>query len=52
VKKICPSSAKLWRVIREPSGYYYEIKLKGVVIDRIRVEYPALATLKNEGVIE
>ena len=47
-----PSSVKLWRVVREPSGYYYEIRLKGIVIDRIKVEYPALTTLKNEGVIE
>ena len=52
MKKIYPSSTKLWKVIREPSGYYYEIRLKGLVIDRIKVEYPALSTLKNEGVIE
>ena len=45
------SSQKLWRVIKEPSGYYYEIRLKGMVIDRIKVDYPALATLKKEGVI-
>lgn len=45
------SSQKLWRVIKEPSGYYYEIRLKGIVIDRIKVDYPALATLKNEEVI-
>ena len=42
------SNQKLWRVVRQPDGYYYEIKLKGVVIDRIRIEYPALATLKQE----
>ena len=46
------SNQKLWRVIKEPQGYYYEIKLGGMVIDRIKVEYPALATLKEEGVIE
>lgn len=46
-----PSSQKLWRVVKEPSGYYYEIKLAGMVIDRIKVEYPALATLKKEEVI-
>ena len=45
------SCQKLWRVIKEPSGYYYEIKLKGMVIDRIKVDYPALATLKKEEVI-
>lgn len=46
------SNQKLWRVVKEPSGYYYEIKLAGMVIDRIKVEYPALATLKEECVIE
>ena len=46
-----PSSQKLWRVIKEPNGYYYEIRLAGVVIDRIKVEYPALSTLKMEGII-
>lgn len=45
------SNQKLWRVIKEPTGYYYEIKLKGMVIDRIKVEYPALATLKEEEII-
>lgn len=47
----CPASQKLWRVIREPSGLYYEIKLKGMIIDRIPIEYPALNILKDEGVI-
>lgn len=46
------SNQKLWRVVKEPQGYYYEIKLAGMVIDRIKVEYPALATLKEESVIE
>lgn len=45
------SSQKLWRVVRQPDGWYYEIKLKGVVIDRIRVEYPALNILKQEEII-
>ena len=45
------SNQKLWRIIKQPDGYYYEIKLDGVIIDRLRVEYPALATLKKEGVI-
>lgn len=45
------SNQKLWKVIKEPQGYYYEIKLAGVVIDRIRVDYPAVAILKKEGVI-
>lgn len=46
------SNQKLWKVIREPTGYYYEIKLAGVVIDRIKVEYPATNILKQEGIIE
>lgn len=45
------SNQKLWRIVKEPDGYYYEIKLGGMVIDRIKVEYPALATLKKEEVI-
>ena len=45
------SSQKLWRIVKEPDNYYYEIKLAGVVIDRIKIEYPALATLKKEGII-
>lgn len=46
-----PSCVKLWRVIKEPNGYYYEIKLDGVVIDRIKIEQPAIAVLKKEDVI-
>lgn len=46
-----PASKKLWKVIKQPDGFYYEIKLDGVIIDRIKIDYPALATLKNEGVI-
>lgn len=45
------SNQKLWKVIKEPDGYYYEIKLAGMVIDRIKVDYPALATLKKEEVL-
>lgn len=45
------ASQKLWRVVKEPTGYYYEIKLAGMVIDRIKIEYPALGTLKEEGVL-
>ena len=35
------SNQKLWRIVKGPDNYYYEIK----------VEYPALATLKKEGII-
>lgn len=45
------SNQKLWRVVKEPNGYYYEIKLAGMVIDRIKIDYPALSTLKKEGLI-
>lgn len=42
-----PACQKLWRITREPTGYYYEIRLKGVVIDRIKVEEPTLSYLKK-----
>lgn len=42
---------KLWKIIKEPNGYYYEIRLAGMVVDRIKVEHPALAIFKKEGVI-
>lgn len=45
------ANQKLWKIIKEPGGYYYEIKLGGMVVDRIKVEYPALGTLKKEEVI-
>lgn len=45
------SNQKLWKVVKQPDGYYYEIKLAGMVIDRIKVEYPAIAVLKKEEVI-
>ena len=43
------SSKKLWKVIRQPEGYYYEMRLEGVILDRIRVEEPALHILKDKG---
>jgi len=46
-----PASQKLWRISRSLDGYYYEIKLAGVVIDRIKIEEPALRYLKQEGII-
>ena len=46
-----PSSQKLWRIVKEPTGYYYEIKLAGTVIDRLPIDYPALGTLKEEGLV-
>lgn len=46
-----PSSQKLWRVVREPTGYYFEIKLKGLVIDRLPINEPVVKLLKKEGVL-
>lgn len=46
-----PSSQKLWRIVKDVNGYYYEIKLAGMVVDRVRVEHPAIAVFKKEGVI-
>lgn len=46
-----PASQKLWKVVKEPSGFYYEIKLKGMVVDRLKVDEPALTNLKEAGVI-
>ena len=45
------SSQKLWRIVKERDEYYYEIRLAGVTIDRIRIEQPALNYLKEEGLI-
>lgn len=46
------SSQKLWRVIKERERFYYEIKLKGEVVDRLPVDEPALSFLKKEEVIK
>ena len=45
------SNQKLWKIVKQPDGYYYEIKLAGVVIDRLKIDYPALGTLKEEGLL-
>lgn len=45
------ANQKLWRIIKERDEYYYEIRLAGTIIDRIRIEYPALKYLKENGVI-
>ena len=46
-----PACQKLWKIVKEPTGYYYEIKLKGMVIDRIKVEETAYSVLKENGVL-
>lgn len=45
------SNQKLWRVIKERDDYYYEIKLAGEVVDRLKIESPSLEYLKKEGII-
>lgn len=46
------SNQKLWRIAKERDEYYYEIRLAGTTVDRIKVEEPALKFLKREGVID
>ena len=45
------ASQKLWKVVKVRDDYYYEIKLAGVVIDRIKVEHPTLEYMKKEGLL-
>lgn len=45
------ANQKLWKIIKQPEGYYYEIKLAGVIIDRVKIESPAYDILRKEGVI-
>lgn len=45
------ANQKLWKIIKEPGGYYYEIRLAGTVIDRIKIEEPALGYFKSEGLL-
>lgn len=45
------SNQKLWRIVKERDDYYYEIKLAGGIVDRIKVEEPAISYFKEKGVI-
>lgn len=45
------SNQKLWKIVKERGEFYYEIKLKGEIIDRIRIEEPTLSLLKKLGMI-
>lgn len=45
------SNQKLWRIIKERDEYYYEIRLAGIIVDRVRLEEPALSYFKKEGVL-
>lgn len=45
------SNQKLWKIVKERGEYYYEIKLAGEIIDRIRIEEPTISILKRLGMI-
>lgn len=45
------SNQRLWKVVKERGNYYYEIKLAGEIIDRIRIEEPTLSIMKKVGLI-
>lgn len=45
------SNQKLWKVEKERGEYYYIIKLRGEIIDRIRIEEPTLSILKRCGLL-
>lgn len=45
------SNQKLWKVVKERGEYYYEVKLAGEIIDRIRIEEPTLSILRKAGLI-
>ena len=45
------SNQKLWRVIKERDTWYYEIKLAGTIVDRVKIEEPVLTFLKSEHII-
>lgn len=45
------ANQKLWKIIKEPNGYYYVIRLSGIVVDRIKIEEPALSFFKSEGLL-
>jgi hypothetical protein len=41
------SNQRLWKIIQEVDGYYYEIRLAGVVIDRFKVDEKAFERLQK-----
>ena len=46
-----PASKRLWSIRKGYDGFYYEVRANGVIIDRIRIEEPALSIMKKEGLI-
>lgn len=45
------ANQKLWKIIKERDNYYYEIRVAGTIVDRIRIEEPALGYFKSEGML-
>ena len=45
------SCQKLWKIEKERGEYYYIVKLKGEIIDRIRIEEPTVSIVKKVGLI-
>lgn len=45
------ANQKLWRIVKELDGYYYEIRLAGITIDRFPINEPTLTYLKQEKLI-
>lgn len=45
------SNQKLWKVVREVDGYYYEIKLAGMVIDRIKISDNVINIMQSENLL-
>lgn len=45
------SNQKLWKIVKERENYYYEIKLAGDIIDRIKIEEPSFTYLKDRGLL-
>ena len=39
------SNQKLWKIIVQPDGYYYEIRLAGTVLQRVKVDPKVLEYL-------
>lgn len=47
-----PSNKRLWRVGRDLDGYYFEIKLGGMVVDRFDIDEQTVQMLRREGVVK
>lgn len=45
------ASEKLWKVVSQLDGYYYELRCKGVVIDRVKITTDKQLELVDMGLI-